>query len=161
LKTAKEVQEIYDRLMPEVAELQARASHLAKSKCDEDCRKGGRHAKLLARLHREYEHRGYIRTVAGRRSRFPSNWKTFRALNRVIQGSAADVMKQKLVELHRERKRTGFLMRMTVHDEVGGDAQTPETATMVSEILNQQSFPELKVPIRWSVKTGANWAEAK
>jgi DNA polymerase I-like protein with 3'-5' exonuclease and polymerase domains len=154
LATAREIERIYARQLPEVDLLTKRAEHLAKTKCDKWCKRGDR-------LHREFPHRGYVRTASGRRSRFADGYKTYRALNRVISGTAADINKQKLVELHRERKRTGFLMRMTVHDEVGGDAQTPETATMVSEILNRQSFPELKVPIRWSVKTGANWAEAK
>jgi DNA polymerase I-like protein with 3'-5' exonuclease and polymerase domains len=51
-------------------------------------------------------------------------------------------------------------MRQTVHDEVDGDATAPETAKMVGEVLNHQSF-NLKVPIMWNVSTGKNWAEAK
>jgi DNA polymerase I-like protein with 3'-5' exonuclease and polymerase domains len=35
-----------------------------------------------------------------------------------------------------------------------------ETKQRVSEVLNAQSFP-LKVPILWSVHTGANWAACK
>jgi DNA polymerase I-like protein with 3'-5' exonuclease and polymerase domains len=153
LKPAKEIEEIYKRVMPEADLLLARAAHLAKSECDSSCRSGDD-------LHREFKHRGYVKTILGRRSRFPHNYKTYIGLNRVIQGSASDVMKRKLVELHRERKYTQFLMRMTVHDQVGGDAQEPDTLTKVREVLNQQSFP-LKVPILWECKTGPNWAECK
>lgn len=161
LKPAVEIQQIYERLMPEVAPLQARASHLAKSKCDKDCQKAGKHAAFLQSLHANYEHRGYVKTLTGRRSRFPNNWKTYRALNRVIQGSAADIMKQKLVELHQTRKETGFLLRMTVHDEVCGDVPDVEAGRKVDELLNRQSFPQLKVPILWAAKTGRSWAECK
>jgi len=41
-----------------------------------------------------------------------------------------------------------------------GDALTPETVSRVREVLNRQSFPQLKVPIVWEVGVGRNWAEA-
>lgn len=149
-----EIEAAYDRMFPESAALLERAAHLAKPECDEYCRRGDR-------LHREYPHRGWVRTLLGRRSRFPTNYKAYIGLNRVLQGTGADILKRKTVELHRERKRTGFVLRLTVHDAVGGDARTPETKRQVSEILNAQSFPDLKVPILWSVKTGRNWAECR
>lgn len=163
LAEAKKIQEVYDTVMPEVSPLIARASHLAKSKCDDDCRRGlsGRHRSVFEKLHKEFPHRGFVRTIEGRRSRFPNNWKTFRGINRVIQGSAADVNKRKIVELHRARKHTGLLMRLTVHDEIGGDARLPETKERVGEVLNAQSYPQLSVPIMWEVRTGRNWAECK
>ncbi len=37
-------------------------------------------------------------TVLGRRSRFPNRERLHKALNGIVQGGAADVMKQKLVE---------------------------------------------------------------
>jgi DNA polymerase-1 len=106
--------------------------------------------------------RGYVKTVMGRRARFGTAEQLMwahAAINYAIQGSAADIMKLKLVELHKVRKWTGLLMRMTVHDEVGGDARQPETAARVREVLNRQSF-KLRVPIVWEVETGPNWAVA-
>jgi DNA polymerase I-like protein with 3'-5' exonuclease and polymerase domains len=99
-----------------------------------------------------------VTTLYGRRARFDNDAFTHAAINYVIQGSAADIMKAKLVELHKERKWTGFVMRQTVHDEVDGDATTPETADRVNEILNRQTF-DTKVPIVWQTRTGANWSE--
>ena len=153
LTVIHEIEAAYKRMMPEGDVLLERAAHLAKPECDDSCKRGDA-------MHRQYKHRGYVQTLLGRRSRFPSNYKTYIGLNRVLQGTAADIMKQKLVELHRERKNTGLVMRMTVHDAVGGDATTPETLGKVTEILNHQSFP-LKVPILWACQTGANWAECK
>jgi len=84
-------------------------------------------------------------------------------LNGVIQGSAADIMKLKLVELYKTRKETGLILRMTVHDEVCGDVPDVESARKVDEVLNSQSgfVSELRVPILWDTKFGANWKECK
>ncbi len=104
--------------------------------------------------------RGYVKTYLGRRARFPDRKWTHKALNRVIQGTAADIMKQKIVELHRDRKLTGLTLRFTVHDEVDGDCPDMDSVACVEEVLNRQSFP-LKVPILWEMGHGPNWAQAK
>lgn len=120
------------------------------------------------------QQRGYVRTVLGRRARFRPckihgyakprgvkcsacpRWHS--ALNRAVQGSAADVNKKKLVEVHRERKRIGCRLRLTNHDEVVTDVPDAEAAARLDEVLNRQAIP-LKVPIRWSTKSGRSWAE--
>lgn len=102
--------------------------------------------------------RGFVRTILGRRARFPDRKFTHKAFNAVDQGSAADIMKTKMVEVHRARKATGFIMRGSVHDELFGDAPDQKCADMVTAILNQQSF-NLKVPILWKTALGNNWAE--
>jgi len=161
LAGAREIEAIYNREVPEVKPLLKRAMHLAMSKCREPQFPGDRHAcNPQDELHRKYKHRGYVKTMLGRRSRFPNDYKIHKALNSVIQGSAADIMKTKLVELYERRKELGFTMRMTIHDEICGDVPDVETAQRISEILNTQSF-ELAVPILWAIGTGKNWAEAK
>jgi DNA polymerase-1 len=134
LQTAAQVDAVYKQQLPEVQELLDQARNLA-------------------------EQRGYVKTILGRRSRFPDKQRTHKALNGVIQGSAADVMKLKLVELHKTRKYTGLTMRLTVHDEVCGDTGSEETAKLVNEVLNRQSL-DLKVPILWDVNVGRNWASS-
>lgn len=151
LAKAVEVDQIYARELPEVKPLLDRASHLARTHCDERCRRDDE-------LHRKYPHQGYVKTLLGRRGRFPDNQRLHKALNMIIQGGAADIMKQKMVEVHRERKNIGFVPRLTNHDEICGDGQRPDTAQKLLEILNTQSFPELRIPILWDVKSGPNWA---
>lgn len=152
LTLIQEIEDAVQKAHPEARQLLDRAAHLAKPFCDDFCKKGDA-------LHRQFAHRGFVKTLAGRRSRFRDGYKTYIALNRVLQGGGADVMKKKLVEVHRERKNTGLLLRMTVHDQIGGDAQDG-TKEKVAEILNAQSY-ETKVPILWEVGVGPNWAEAK
>jgi DNA polymerase I-like protein with 3'-5' exonuclease and polymerase domains len=95
-------------------------------------------------------------TITGRRSRFPEHHRLHKALNAVIQGTAADIAKQKSVELHRARKQIGLTLRFPVHDEFVGDVVDLESKRMVQELLNQQSF-KMNVLILWDVKVGANW----
>lgn len=156
LAAVREIRKIYNRELPEIDPLLKRASHLASPACDKWCNK----SVMSRQLHRLYQHRGYVMTALGRRSRFPTAYDLHKALNRVLQGTAADIMKRKLVEVHNERKTTGFTMRYTVHDSVCGDVPDQESAQRVREILNRQSTP-LRVPILWSCGTGANWADAK
>lgn len=150
----REIKAIYDKEIPEAKQLLEKAKTLA-------------------------ENRGYVVTLEGRRGRFKrQTWteevfndilvtrseysgdpiRTHKALNSVIQGGAADINKRKLVEVHKERKRTGFVLRFTVHDEVDGDSPSKESTRMVNQILNRQSYPILKIPILWEVGTGPNWA---
>jgi DNA polymerase I-like protein with 3'-5' exonuclease and polymerase domains len=149
----REIDEIYAREMPEVKPLLQKAMHLAMSKCD-------RHCNANDDLHKQYRHRGYVKTVLGRRSRFPNDYKIYKALNAIIQGTAADIMKTKLVELYEQRHALGFTMRMTIHDEVCGDVPDVASAERIGALLNQQSV-DMVVPILWEIGTGKNWAEAK
>lgn len=133
LVRAAEVDDIYARELPEVKALSDRMSKSAVEK-------------------------GYVMDLLGRRTR---DYKTrpYKALNGVIQGGAGTILKKKMIEVHRERKRIGFIPRMTVHDELCGTALNgEETRRELLEILNRQSFPQLAVPIRWDAKIGANWS---
>lgn len=153
-----EIQKIYDRELPEVGPLLKKAAHLAKTKCDDDCRWSDGRLRD-PELHRKYQHQGFVRTLTGRRSRFPHNQRLHKALNGIIQGGAADIMKRKMIEVHRVAKSIGFVPRLTNHDELVGDALAPDTHEKLLEVLNEQSFPQLKIPIRWDVKVGQTWAE--
>lgn len=161
LKAVQELQQLYAELIPEVDSLIAKASHLARPECGEWC-KNGKNPKTGGRLddlHRKFPHRGYVVTIDGRRGRFPTAWKLHKALNFVIQGSAADINKRKVIDLRKEADYTGFLLRINNHDEVVGDIEGEEGARRVQQVLNRQSHPQLKIPILWDVNIGNNWRE--
>ena len=109
---------------------------------------------MLAHSTKAAERDGYVTTLLGRRARLRDHH--YKALNREIQGSAADIMKIKLVALHAARRETGFTLRCTVHDEVDGDAPDQRCVAQVAEILDAPSVP-LRVPLRWAVSTGDTW----
>jgi len=51
-------------------------------------------------------------------------------------------------------------MRITNHDEYVVDVPDLGAARRLGELLDRQAIP-LRVPILWSVATGANWKETK
>lgn len=116
--------------------------------------------KVLQQASKLAERDGFVRTIMGRRARFPISAFSYKALNRIIQGSAADIQKRKAVELHRERKRLGVTMRFCVHDEFDFDCPPGDAIQEVKKVLDRQSF-DLRVPILWDCATGENWKECK
>jgi DNA polymerase-1 len=108
--------------------------------------------------------RGYVKTITGRRIRFEKypdgNYaRIHKALNGVIQGSAADQMKKALVALRRER--LGAMI--TVHDEA--DRSVPmdvDGEIMIDRMVEiMEDVVQLSVPMIAEAKTGANWGACK
>ena len=139
LVRAAEVDDIYARVLPFVRDISNKMSQKA-------------------------EQQGWVMDILGRRTRDYQS-RPYKALNGVIQGGAGSILKHKMVEVHRARKRIGFIPRLTVHDELTGTAQDgQETKRLLLELLNEQTyesrgFHHMEVPIRWEAKLGANWAE--
>ena len=113
---------------------------------------------LLKSASKTAEDRGYVRTLLGRRARLTDRFHS--ALNRVIQGGAADINKRVIIEVYKLRKELGLTMRLTVHDEVCADLADEGFLPRIGEVLNTQYF-QLRAPILWDIKFGNNWAEAK
>ena len=123
---------------------------------------------------------GAIRTLLGRRCRFPlwepTQWGvhkalpreqaiieyghrikragTYKGLNRLIQGSAADQTKAAMVAL----AEAGFICALQVHDEVALSVNNREEAVEAARIM--ASAVQLEVPSRVDVEIGPSWGEA-
>ncbi len=84
--------------------------------------------------------------------------KCYVALNRLIQGSAADLMKMALVKCY----NGGYMdcMRLTVHDEVDGDISRMEQVLDLKRDLEDPAFTNnmLKVPLIWEETVGQSWS---
>ena len=123
---------------------------------------------------------GSIRTLLGRRCRFPL-WEpvewgvnkalpreqavieygarikragTYKGLNRLIQGSAADQTKAGLVAL----KKAGFTLLLQVHDEIALSVRSRDEAREAADIMARAVT--LEVPSRVDVEIGPSWGEA-
>lgn len=132
--------------------------------------------QLVQDAKRAANKRYYVKTLYGRRCRFEkekriAHWENpprtyyvahrgHKALNAVIQGTAADINKLKVVELYDARHDLEITMRMTVHDSNESDLRNPDKLQAVRELLNTQTT-KVKVPILWDVNAGPSWAEAK
>lgn len=103
--------------------------------------------------------RGYITTYAGRRCRFPTDasgnfdW-THKALNRLIQGSSADQVKETMVALD----RAGYEMQLQVHDELNTSVESREQAEQIKKIMIE-AVP-LELPMKVDLELGDSWGSS-
>jgi DNA polymerase I-like protein with 3'-5' exonuclease and polymerase domains len=80
---------------------------------------------------------------------------TYKALNRLIQASAADMTKKAMIDIHKE----GKLPMLQVHDEIAMSVKNREEAESIAKIMTE-AVP-LEVPSLCDVEIGASWGEAK
>jgi DNA polymerase I-like protein with 3'-5' exonuclease and polymerase domains len=80
---------------------------------------------------------------------------TYKALNRLIQGSAADMTKKAMIELHKE----GITPHIQVHDELDISVINPLEAAKIKEIM--ESAVDLEVPNKVDYESGPNWGTIK
>jgi DNA polymerase I-like protein with 3'-5' exonuclease and polymerase domains len=126
------------------------------------------------------QERGYIKTLLGRKRRFnlygPVKWSAgmqplpkedalrefgppvvpyfcHKAMNSLIQGSSADMIKKAMLDLFKE----GIVPHITIHDELDISVDGPEQAKKVSEIMS--NCVQLKVPLKVDCELGPSWGE--
>ena len=129
---------------------------------------------------RNASNRGFITTLLGRKCRFnlfePRNTRTvplayeeaaekwgeenivrsytYKALNRLIQGSAADMTKKAMVNLY----EAGYIPHIQVHDELDISVETKKQAKEIKEIM--ENCVQLEVPNVVDAELGKTWGEA-
>ena len=136
---------------------------------------------LIHAVSKRAQERGRIRTIGGRACHFdlwePTTFGvhkplphtearfeygpgikrafTYKALNKLIQGSAADMTKIAMVKLYKE----GIIPMIQIHDELDISVESPEQAEKIINIM--ESAVELVVPNKVDYEKGPNWGEAK
>jgi len=80
---------------------------------------------------------------------------TYKALNRLIQGSAADMTKKCMVNLY----ENGIIPHIQIHDEVDISIESDKKAEEIVKIM--ESAVELKVPNKVDFEKGLNWGDIK
>jgi DNA polymerase I-like protein with 3'-5' exonuclease and polymerase domains len=138
--------------------------------------------ELTSRVSSSADNRGVIRTLLGRRCRF-DKWEprtfgvhkaypmeearqmygettllkrafTYKALNRLIQGSAADQTKKAMVDLF----EAGITPMIQIHDELALSVSSREQADKIMDVM--QNCVELAVPSVVDAELGPSWGEA-
>jgi DNA polymerase-1 len=117
---------------------------------------------------------GYVQTLMGRKrwlkdinsSNFTVRGYAERnAINSPIQGTAADMIKLAMIDIHREFQKHNFKskMIMQVHDELVFDAHKSEIEAIKPIIIegmkNAMNLPN-DVPVEAEIGVGENWLEA-
>ena len=153
---AKELYALYHAKLPYVKQLTKR--------CENSVKQRG-HIRTLLNRHCHFNLYGPPKWTAGQRPMrkeeaikeygLPvTQYFTYRAMNRLIQGSAADMMKKAMVDCF----RAGYIPNLTVHDEL--DFATIENEKQISEIREiMLNCVKLEVPLKLDVETGPNWGE--
>mgnify|MGYP003647057397 FL=1 len=80
---------------------------------------------------------------------------TYKALNKLIQGSAADMTKKAMVNLYKE----GILGHIQIHDELDFSIESEAQAVKIKKIM--EHAVNLKVPNKVDYESGPNWGEIK
>ena len=115
---------------------------------------------------------GYVETLRGRRRPIPDinhsnrNLRGFAertAINTPMQGTAADIIKQAMLNIHPRLRKEGFKSRMIlqVHDELvfeGPPKEMKKLAALVQEEM--ESAEKLSIPLVVETHSGDNWDEA-
>jgi len=78
---------------------------------------------------------------------------TYKALNKLIQGSAADMTKQSMLDLYRE----GIVPHIQIHDELDISVESESQAKKIIEIM--ENAVKLKIPNKVDYESGDNWGE--
>ena len=135
--------------------------------------------ELTLSCSRKAENVGYIKTLLGRKCRFdmyePRNEKntplpfeqayeeyganlrrayTYRAFNRLIQGSAADMTKQAMLDMWKE----GIVPHIQVHDELDVSVLNKQESRKIVEIM--ENCVDLAVPSKGDAEIGETWGTA-
>ena len=80
---------------------------------------------------------------------------TYKALNKLIQGSAADMTKKAMIDLYKE----GIIPHIQVHDELDISVESPKQAHKIIEIM--ENAVKLEVPNKVDYESGDNWGSIK
>ena len=116
---------------------------------------------------------GFVTTLMNRRRYVPQiesaneNIRQFAqrvAINAPVQGSASDLIKAAMVEIHRSLKEQKILAKMIiqVHDELVFSLSAEELTKLRMLIKEKmETVIKLKVPIKVTIKVGKNWLELK
>jgi len=135
--------------------------------------------KLMRGVSNRAQQRGQIRTLLGRLCRFhlwePNSFGmhkalpleqavqehgpgirrayTYKALNKLIQGSAADMTKKSMLDLHKE----GIIPHIQIHDELDISVENDKQAKQITEIM--ESAVDLEIPNKVDYESGKNWGD--
>jgi DNA polymerase I-like protein with 3'-5' exonuclease and polymerase domains len=134
---------------------------------------------LMKSVSNRAQQRGQIRTLLGRLCRFhlwePNQFGmhkalpfeqavqehgpgirrayTYKALNKLIQGSAADMTKKSMLDLYKE----GIVPHIQIHDELDISVESDKQAKLIKDVM--ESAVDLEIPNKVDYESGKNWGD--
>ncbi|OZT75040.1 DNA polymerase I [Vreelandella boliviensis] len=129
-------------------------------------------ARYMERIRSQAAEDGFVETVLGRRLYLPEIQSQNRnrrqgaertAINAPMQGTAADIIKQAMIDVDAWLAEGEFdaLMVMQVHDELVFEVAEKQVDAFIEQVQKRmQGAAALKVPLIVEAESGANWDEA-
>jgi DNA polymerase I len=129
--------------------------------------------KFLTQILEECPQSGYVSTILGRRRSIRGirrgaprqrNLSERTAINTVIQGSAADLIKLAMIHIHRRlrREKSAARMLLQIHDELVFEVPSGELDRLAQLVADEMStVMNLNVPLKVDLKSGDNWADCQ
>jgi len=145
---------------------------IAQTYIDEYFKKYGGVQTYIQKSLQEARQRGYVTTLLNRRRYLPEiNSPTVAirqasermAINTPLQGTAADMIKVAMIRIQNQLEASGWKtkMIMQVHDELVFEVPEEEIHGVFPMIQKEmETVMELSIPLRVSLGSGKNWAEA-
>lgn len=121
--------------------------------------------RMSSRVQNEARHRldtegqAYVRTPAGRRLAVEEANKIYKLVNALIQGTAADIFKQMIVELDDVGVTEFFIL--PVHDELVLDVPIDQADEAERELVRVMTRDEFSVPVVASANRGRRYGDLK
>ena len=81
---------------------------------------------------------------------------TYKALNRLIQGSAADMTKKAMVDLY----ENGIVPHIQIHDELCISVKSDEEAEFIKKTM-EETIPDFSIKNKVDYESGPNWGTIK
>ena len=124
--------------------------------------------QMLTEMESVAKQRGYVKTGFGRRIRFPYGDKAYKAGAMIFQGTAADALKLKIIEVDGILRNTDGRVIINVHDEICQSLPKGAEGSRLTDLVREsmETFDgvncplKLRTPIRSSAGIGPNWWEA-
>jgi DNA polymerase-1 len=132
----------------------------------DECRRNGYVSTILRRRRSVQGVRpvDQLTLLTDRPSRKPLTLPERTAVNSVIQGSAADMIKLAMLAIHRRLKQQSSPAKMLlqIHDELVFEAPESEIDGLAKLVRDEmQNIMSLRVPLKVDVKSGLNWADCE
>jgi DNA polymerase-1 len=114
---------------------------------------------------RRLDQRGFVTSISGRRHRKVGFIPAHTYYNKVIQGSAADIIKKALVDCYQAGIFSVLKPHLTIHDEIDfSTKQNKESLDAIKEMKHicENVYADRRdIPLRFDLEIGDNWSHLK
>jgi len=116
---------------------------------------------FIDKVSRMVETRGWVKNMYGRRYKIPSDF-SYKGVNYLVQGTSADILNERMVEVHEYLKDKRSNLVLQVHDEIICEIHNEELNDVTLKIKELMEVNSLNIPLKVDVEVcKTSWATKK